>query len=303
MDESLFLKYFKGATTAEEEKSILQWIESSDDNRKEFYDLKAIWNAVQNDPERKAAAAPGKMSWSHKHRASRWMVWVSSAAACLLAGLVLFFALRPSVPENLITYVNPSKEVLEVKLPDNSSVFLKPDSRVTCPEEFRKKSRSVTLDGEAFFDVVHDSESPFTVSTPFFKVRVLGTSFNVMATKGANFASVMLQSGSVKIFQNDGSESVTLVPDEEAVYSTSTGGFQVVKANASYYALVNYSLVTMNNVTLSEIINKINVMYGVHLSADMADDNRHFNFNFLKSSSIDDLIKILEILTGDKITY
>lgn len=303
MDEELFFKYFKGETTPDEEKALLEWIESSEVNRKEFYDLKAVWNAVQNQSGKAGNTRSGS-SRANAKRVPMIRYWIYAAAACVILALSLLLALRPATMERqMMTCVNPSSEVYEMRLPDNSTVYLKPDSKITYPETFDAHARNVVLDGEAFFDVVHDEDSPFTVATDFFDVRVLGTSFNVSASSEAKFASVLLQSGSVNVLGKDGKPGVTLAPDEEAVYSVSSGGLQVVKANASYYALMQYSLVTMKDATLAEIIDKVDSMYGVHLKAGVEGDARRFNFNFLRSSSLDDLVKILEILTGNTITY
>ena len=310
MDEKLLFKYFNGETTPDEEKAILELIDSSDADRQEFYDLKAIWNAVQGSSGKEAAAGKNghrrsSSSVSNASRGSSLRFWIYSAAACIIVALSLLLAFRPAGRPSvrMMTCVNPGTEVYEMRLPDNSTVYLKPDSKITYPESFDDHSRNVTLEGEAFFDVVRDPASPFTVSTDYFKVRVLGTSFNVKAPSESRFASVLLKSGSVKVLDRSGKPEVTLAPDEEAVYSVSTGCIQVAKTNASYYALVQYSLVTMENASLSEIIDRIDAMYGVKLKANVSNDSRRFNFNFMKTSSLDDLVRILEILTGNTITY
>ena len=42
-DEQLLVAYFSGTTTAEEEQALLAWIRSSDDNRRTFAELRAVW--------------------------------------------------------------------------------------------------------------------------------------------------------------------------------------------------------------------------------------------------------------------
>lgn len=37
------MPYFSGTTTAEEEQALLAWIRSSDDNRRTFAELRAVW--------------------------------------------------------------------------------------------------------------------------------------------------------------------------------------------------------------------------------------------------------------------
>lgn len=66
-----------------------------------------------------------------------------------------------------------------VKLPDGTTVRLNTDSRLTYISFAAGKTREVTLEGEAYFDVAHDSSRPFIIHTGKINIKVLGTSFNV----------------------------------------------------------------------------------------------------------------------------
>src|SRR5690625_7703649 len=66
--------------------------------------------------------------------------------------------------------------------------------------------RSVRLEGEAFFDVIHVNEMSFEVFTPDLKVDVKGTRFNVK-TRGAE-TDVFLQSGAVNLEVTGGESKV-----------------------------------------------------------------------------------------------
>ena len=66
-----------------------------------------------------------------------------------------------------------------IKLPDGTIVRLNTDSRLTYDNFTAGKNREVTLIGEAYFDVAHDSSRPFIIHTGKINIKVLGTSFNV----------------------------------------------------------------------------------------------------------------------------
>lgn len=53
----------------------------------------------------------------------------------------------------------------QLMLPDGTKVWMNSDSKLTYPVDFSKKRRLVKLEGEAYFDVVHDENNKFIVNT------------------------------------------------------------------------------------------------------------------------------------------
>jgi ferric-dicitrate binding protein FerR (iron transport regulator) len=64
-------------------------------------------------------------------------------------------------------------------LPDGSTVWLNAGSRIRYEPGFNGVLREVTLQGEAFFDVVQQPSRPFIVHAGDLNIKVLGTAFNV----------------------------------------------------------------------------------------------------------------------------
>src|SRR6218665_490075 len=92
---------------------------------------------------------------------------------------------------------NSSKPVL-VSLPDDTEVLLFPKSKLSAPL-FSKAERNVRLEGKGFFKVTHSANRPFLVFTEKLVTKVLGTSFTVNATRGAE-ESVEVQTGKVAVY-------------------------------------------------------------------------------------------------------
>jgi transmembrane sensor len=82
-------------------------------------------------------------------------------------------------------------------LSDGSTVIVNAGSSISFPERFPDDKRVVNLSGEAFFEVVPDSQKPFIVETDNIAVKVLGTSFNLNSFKGAGMNSVAVAHGKV----------------------------------------------------------------------------------------------------------
>jgi len=104
------------------------------------------------------------------------------------------------------------KKNILVSLPDGSSIYLNRDSRLTYNANYGKGERTVRLKGEAFFDITHDESSPFVVKAGKARVRVLGTSFNVISDNSGSSVEVYVKSGRVLLSDDSGEKSIVLDP-------------------------------------------------------------------------------------------
>lgn len=121
----------------------------------------------------------------------------------------------------IVEYANPEKVIVaspvgqknvEVTLPDGSSVLLNHNSYLTYSGSFGRNSRKVRLEGEAFFDITPNPDKPFIIDAGNARVKVLGTSFNVITDNGNNEIEVYVATGKVMLSSIDGSRSLTLEP-------------------------------------------------------------------------------------------
>lgn len=134
---------------------------------------------------------------------------------------------RPAPSRRIQRSGRRSENHSEVVLSDGTRVTLNASSRLRYPTSFDGSVREVWLDGEAYFDVSRDPRKPFVVHTERQRIRVLGTSFNVMAYDGDTFNIVTLLSGAVQldVLGTEGSllESVRMKPFEQCRFDTRTG--------------------------------------------------------------------------------
>jgi hypothetical protein len=111
----------------------------------------------------------------------------------------------------------------KVLLPDGSKVYLNAGSTISYPFFFDQKTRSVSLSGEAYFEVAKDKSRPFvvsvprTVNVPDQKITVLGTHFNISAYPDERAYTTTLLEGSVKVSSSEKNISEVLVPGQQAV--------------------------------------------------------------------------------------
>jgi ferric-dicitrate binding protein FerR (iron transport regulator) len=93
----------------------------------------------------------------------------------------------------------PLGEKAQIILSDGSHVWINSASKLRYPVMFGETSRDVTLEGEAFFDVVKKHGKTFVVNTRDVKVNVLGTAFNVKCYPGDEKTQTIVVRGEVKV--------------------------------------------------------------------------------------------------------
>lgn len=93
----------------------------------------------------------------------------------------------------------PMGAITKIHLIDGTKVWLNAGSKLVYKKSFGASRREVSLTGEAFFDVTKDARHPFVVTTPFIRIKVLGTRFNVRAYLNDKLSEATLLSGRIDL--------------------------------------------------------------------------------------------------------
>lgn len=109
----------------------------------------------------------------------------------------------------------PLGEKAQIILSDGSHVWINSDSKLRYPVMFGEASRDVTLEGEAFFDVVKKHGKTFVVNTRDVKVNVLGTAFNVKCYPGDEKTQTIVVRGEVKVEDIHGEKKAIIIKPNE----------------------------------------------------------------------------------------
>ncbi|MDR6783297.1 transmembrane sensor [Pedobacter africanus] len=114
------------------------------------------------------------------------------------------------------TIETPNGGKYDITLPDGTAVSLNAASTLKFPVSFAsQKERRVQLQGEACFQVAHNKQIPFRVSSPGQTVEVLGTHFNINAYANEMVVKTTLLEGSVKILPDHSKNFKILKPGEQ----------------------------------------------------------------------------------------
>ncbi len=210
--QHLIVRLFAGEAIPEEKIEIQEWLNLSSENRKLFSELKDVWLAAGIDSNadgyhtdkalqqfRKKIAAENQKKL-RRRRIGEFLTY--AAIVLLLIGLPLsWYAGRKAAKErdSYTTITSAAGDKTSMVLPDSTHVWLNSGSKLTFNNNFRKGSRDVFLEGEAFFSVIRDEENPFFVRTAFCEVEVLGTRFNVKDYPNEEKMTTTVVEGSVRI--------------------------------------------------------------------------------------------------------
>jgi len=148
--------------------------------------------------------------------------WVWPGAAVIATAFVMFFVQShaPRATGKTRIYATPVGARATVTLTDGSRVMLASRTTLTVPGDFGALNRTVSLQGEAYFDVSAESQRPFSVRTRESVTRVLGTSFAVKAYAADLATRVVVSTGKVAVvpsYTTPSSGAVTLAAGDLAV--------------------------------------------------------------------------------------
>ena len=158
-------------------------------------------------------------------------IFYTVAVAASIIGFSLFVYFKINAKEQVKNSLNEvatkrgSKSF--IKLPDGTQVWLNADSKLTFKENFGDKTREVSLNGEAFFDVFHDAEHPFIIHTGKADVKVLGTTFNIRNYPLEKTIEATLVKGKIEVTLTDRPDDKIIIHPQEKIIISKENNFQV----------------------------------------------------------------------------
>ena len=149
-------------------------------------------------------------------------------------------------------------------LPDGTEVWLNSDSRLSYSSDFNRSARKVTLEGEAYFDVAHDEDRPFTVALDSLMVEVTGTAFDAINYPFAP-VQVALRRGSVSVSGIGDDMALNMTPDQIVTRMRGLSDISVAQTESENYCGWMARKLTFDNRRLADIITNIERRYAVSI--------------------------------------
>jgi len=176
-------------------------------------------------------------------------------------------------------------------LPDGTVGWLNSGSSLTYSLPFNS-NRKIALNGEAWFDVVHNEKSPFEIFAGNSKIKVLGTSFNVSAYR-EDYIEVVLQYGKVEFYPGNLSQKITMTPSQKLVLIDGKINLKVIDPS-KYKAWTDGKLVFRGD-NMAEVAGRIERWYNIKvILADKDLEKFSFRATF-EDDSLEDVLHLLSL--------
>lgn len=306
---TLLSKYLSGEATCQEIAELEEWRTADEKNEKEFRELSESWKLAH---ESFSFVVPDKEKvWNRivtnlnrmqpvrtYSRAVIYRAVSVAATVALLIGLSLPMLFSAQEPGSPVSFKAPVGQKAEVDLPDGTRVFLNSGSVLTYSTDYNRTNRSVTLSGQAFFNVAKDEEHPFDVSVGNVKVVVHGTSFDVNGYEDMSEIAVTLLTGRVSILSSLSDKVLaTMKPNQKAIISLSAKDkCTLADCDAESESVWRLGKLKINGEGLVEVARKMERWYGVKIALENVNPDKHY-WMTIKTESLKETLEIINRIT------
>lgn len=313
--DDLIYKYKNDLLTEQELQELRRMVNTSSDKQLEDV-LKNSWledtpNVTAQDVDvrmKQTKSAIDSIVKSKRPAFSVRMRFFQMAAAILLPIFILsslwLFWKNAQLETGEILVSTGLNERAEITLPDGSRVALNANSKIYySPKNYNRGKRKIRFEGEGYFQVHKNQDSPFIINTTDVQVTVLGTTFNLSVYPTDETAELSLEEGCVSLLSLKKQENVVLHPNEKAVVNRETG--EIVVSRPKYIqnsaAWRNGELIFRNS-ALQDVIRQIEKAYNVKFQIESPSCmDMHFT-GTLPLTSLNELLEILELSLDVKLT-
>jgi len=242
-------------------------------------DSSLVWDAIESEMHAREPATIFRLTPAIRRYAT--------AAAILIAALVGSFLYQNLSGPELIG--ESFSTVTKVELSDGSIVSLRPNSKLYEHSISASKATS-SIQGEAYFDITHDPNRNFSVSTSQAKVEVLGTKF-VLSNWG-NTSRVFLEEGRIQYESLISRNSVVLEPGQSSEINELTITPEVIETESSVYTDWLDDQLVFQDQQVEDIFNELEHHFNIQIQRPEVLDEE----NLTGTIQLDDLSSVLQDL-------
>lgn len=179
-----------------------------------------------------------------------------------------------------------------LQLPDGTRVWLNAASSITFPIAFVGDKRTVSITGEAYFEVAKNPSKPFIVQANQMYITVLGTHFNINAYSDEPDTRTTLLEGAVSV--TAGQHMTTLSPGQQVRLDKNNALTVANDVDVEDVIAWKNGYTVFENADIETIMRQVSRWYNVEVFFEGNMPKRHFAGTISRKSSLPDLLKVLE---------
>ena len=295
----------------EDSKSVVKEIFSSEDEGEQllkmtkqvdlYFDLKKYpveqaWGKVESRIHNRISSGNTIIRKFISNPMYRFAAAILIAAILLVSGYEVFY--NPSATEVMLELTTANKVLNTFTLPDGTLVTLNSDTKVFYPKKFGRKTREISIEGEAFFEVKPNKNKPFIIHAGKAQIKVVGTSFSVSAYPETKLVEVIVQTGKVQVMNKMAetlqTEELILTPGDKGtlVYESKTLQ-KTTNQDPNFLAWKTHNLI-FKATSLREVIDNLEKVYKVNISLADPKLNELLLTAQFNNYPLDFILKVIE---------
>lgn len=300
-------------TANEAEKDIFfSSLENDPEKRNEFYNYKNLfvlsnikprnyrnqqhqsflkfWNTVQPQKSRELLKS--------------WLRYAAIFITALVLGVWADSVLNRSeqgMSAQRMEYNSEKGSVSTIHLEDGSAIWLSSGTNLVL-DKTKNGETTARLDGEAYFDLTPNPNRKFIVDLGQFKIRDIGTRFNIRAYQSEQTISTSLAEGQIDLVNNSGKSFLTVKPGELVRYDKSNNNISVNQQDPTIVTAWKDGKFVFIDKTLADICLELENWYNIKIQIDDQKlANTRYTSVVKRSTTVQMVLKILAVT--DQIHY
>jgi transmembrane sensor len=299
----IIIRHLNDEASVEMQNELQQWLKEDPSHQSEFDELKLLWDDTADaalhlfDTEKAWQKVNDRISSPYETKVARLFPWrkaMAIAASILIIMSVYYFYTKDSKTEwkEIMAMVSNKS----IQLSDGSVITLRKGSKLRIPGNYGKDSRTVQLEGEAYFQVHHDEQNPFYLTTDKSIIQDIGTAF--LMESNDSVEQVIVTEGKVSFSGKAKKENkLNLKAGEAAILKEQKPELKMVESKNSLAWKTN--ILVFDNTKLTQVAEDLKDYFGVNFkfSEDLQPNQILVTAQF-RSEPLAKVIEELNLFTG-----
>lgn len=313
MSEEIISRILNNSATEAEKGDFYKSLEENSDQRNDFYSYKNLYavNQCKGNVNNTSKQESFERFWERVNPSKKARIvdlWMRYAAVFILA-LSVGYLLRyfgsglknHQAFSNMVEYTSEKGSVSTIHLQDGSQIWLSSGSKITVSKNGDGEMLA-QLNGEAYFDMIPDPARKFTVDLGDFKVKDIGTKFNIRAYRAEKAIYTTLIDGVIDFYRHDEKTIHSVKPGEHIEFDKQSSQFNVSQQDPTIAIAWKDGKFVFINKTLTEICSELENWYNVEIIIQNKSlANTRYTSVIKRTTTVNMVMKMLSLT--DKINY